>query len=185
MYSGPVFRLKVVRFYENLPLHYTGESARVYCASAATKDEPESEMQEAGWRTLGNTGAIGSTSAANVAATLRSRYRVVDDRTLVWIDNGVRITRDACGSFTEWYPHLVPDELVIHSPERPVDCATNRATPCRYWDLGGARQPTFDDVHVSEVRITFWATSPGLVNGRVRVSSDDNGRTWRYDQSEQ
>ena len=42
-------RWKLVRYYENLPLHYTGEVFRVQCASVHTADSPAHRTQEAGW----------------------------------------------------------------------------------------------------------------------------------------
>src|SRR5688572_33151381 len=95
-YDGPQFRLKLVRYYENLPFHYTGEVFRVQCASARTADFPGHETQDPGWVTLGNGGAIGSTNAGQLADRERRNYLVVDERTLVWLGTGFNISFDAC-----------------------------------------------------------------------------------------
>ena len=47
-YEGPLFKLKLVRYYENLPPHYTGEVFRVQCASAKTANSPGHKMQDQG-----------------------------------------------------------------------------------------------------------------------------------------
>ena len=85
LYRGPQMRLKLVRYFEDLPLHYSGEVFRVQCASPQTRDFPANKTQDAGWVALGNGAAIGSKSAAELAERERANYRVIDDRTLVWI----------------------------------------------------------------------------------------------------
>ncbi len=77
-YEGPRFKLKLVRYYENLPLHYTGEVFRVQCASAKTANSPSHKTQDPGWVTLGNGGAIGSKSAAELVGRERQKYGVID-----------------------------------------------------------------------------------------------------------
>src|SRR5688500_3402651 len=103
-YDGPQFKLKLIRYHENLPFHYTGEVFRVQCASARTAGSPAHRTQEAGWVTLGNGGAIGSRSAAELAERERGNYRVFDERTLAWRGNGVSVSFDACREFRDWYP---------------------------------------------------------------------------------
>src|SRR3712207_3359446 len=109
-YEGPAFQLKLVRYYENIPLHYTGEVFRVLCRSARTADSPAHETQDAGWVTVGNGGAIGSTSAAELARRERANYRVLGDSTLVWTGTGFNVSADACGSFRSWNPTSLPRE---------------------------------------------------------------------------
>ena len=77
IYEGPQFRVKLVRYYEDYPWHYTGETFKVQCASANTKDSPNLRTQEAGWVTVGNGGAIGSKNATELAERERHNYLVV------------------------------------------------------------------------------------------------------------
>ena len=71
-YQGPQFTLKLTRYYENIPLHYTGEVYRVHCGSAATASLPAHKTQDSGWVSIGNGGAIGSKSAAQLVERVRS-----------------------------------------------------------------------------------------------------------------
>lgn len=89
-YDGPRFKLKLVRYYENYPLHFTGEVFRVQCASAHTTN-PGNEMQDPGWVVLGNGAAIGSKNAAEVAsreqknASVESRVGRINSQSLILI----------------------------------------------------------------------------------------------------
>src|SRR5687767_3547656 len=98
-YDGPEFKLKLVRYHENLPFHYVGEVYRVQCGSAQTAQSPAHTTQDAGWITIGNGGAIGSKSAAELVGRVRGAYRVIDERTLAWTGNGFEVSFDACGQF--------------------------------------------------------------------------------------
>src|SRR5829696_10204921 len=88
-YDNPYFKLKVTRYFENLPLHYVGEVYRVQCGSPATASTPAAKTQDSGWVSIGNGGAIGSKSAADLVPLVRESYRVIDERTLVWLGNGL------------------------------------------------------------------------------------------------
>ncbi len=180
MYDGPRFRLKLVRYYENYPLHYTGEIFRVQCSSAETKSSPSRKTQDAGWVSLGRGGAIGSKSAAEVAQRERARYIVIDDSTLVWIGNGVSISFDACGRFRAWYPTSLPEELIV-PVEKPDRCKPKGTTDCRFMDFRRDRKPRFDDIRVSpEGHVSFMVRSKALRGDKaVRAESSDFGQTWQ------
>jgi hypothetical protein len=162
-YDGPEFKLKLVRYYENLPFHYTGEVYRVHCGSAQTVQSPAHATQDSGWVSIGNGGAIGSKSAAELVEGVRDSYRVIDERTLVWTGNGVQVSFDACGQFQSWYPTALPAEMVD-----------------RNHDFLGERMPRFERIEVRpDGRVAFVARSAGFrPNGAVRVESADSGRTW-------
>lgn len=182
-YQGPRFKLKLVRFYENLPLHYTGEVYRVQCASAGTAQSPAHATQEAGWVTIGNGGAIGSRSAAELVEQVRPNYRVIDQSTLVWTGNGLEVSFDACGSFRGWYPTTLSTEMI--SPvEKPDYCAPAGAADCRQYDFLGDRAPRFESIDVRpDGRVGFVARSASILpNGAVRIESTDSGRTWAVTQ---
>ena len=178
-YDGPQFRLKLTRYYENLPLHYTGEVFRVHCGSAATAQSPAHKTQDAGWVTIGNGGAIGSKSAAELVPQVREGYRVIDERTLVWTGNGLEVSFDACGQFRGWYPTTLPPAM-IDSAERPEWCAPAGTADCRNFDWFGDRAPRFEQIEVRpNGEVTFVARSPAIrPTGVVRVESADSGRTW-------
>lgn len=180
MLEGPQFRVKLVRYYENLPLHYTGEVFRVQCSSAHTTNSPGHKTQDAGWVTLGNGGAIGSKSAAELAEHERRNYLVVDDQTLVWIGNGVNVSFDACGSFRGWYPTSLSDDLIVPA-EKPEYCAPRGTSDCRHYDFLGDREPRFEDILVSpHGTISFTVRSRAFRHSKaVQVTSMDFGRTWK------
>ena len=178
-YRGPEFRLKLVRYHENLPLHYVGEVYRVQCASDGTARSPAHKTQDAGWVTIGNGGAIGSTSAADMLRRVRHNYHMIDPSTLVWTGNGLEVSFDACGRFQKWYPTALPPEL-IDPVAKPEYCAPVGTADCRHYDFLGDRAPRFERLEVHPAgRIGFVARSPAIrPAGRVRVESADSGRTW-------
>jgi hypothetical protein len=178
-YDGPEFKLKLVRYYENLPLHYVGEVYRVQCGSAQTAQSPAHATQDSGWVTIGNGGAIGSKSAAELVDRVRNSYRVIDERTLVWTGNGVEVSFDACGQFRSWYPANLPAEM-INPVEKPEYCAPAGTADCRNHDFFGERTPRFEGIEVRpHGRVAFLARSAALrPNGALRVESADSGRTW-------
>lgn len=181
IYDGPLFRLKLVRYFENLPLHYTGEVFRVQCASAQTQNSPAHKTQDAGWVSLGNGGAIGSKSAAELAERERSHYLVINDHTLVWIGNGVNVSFNACGSFRGWYPTALPENLIVPA-EKPSYCKPKGNVDCRHFDFQGEREPRFEEIQASaDGRISFVMRSRALRDSKsVRVQSEDFGKTWKY-----
>jgi hypothetical protein len=180
IYEGPQFRLKLVRYFENLPLHYTGEVFRVQCSSAQTRNSPAHKTLDAGWVSLGNGGAIGSRSAAELAERERRNYLVIDDRTLVWIGNGVNVSFDACSDFRGWYPTSLPESL-IDPAEKPDYCKPRGNVDCRHYDFLGEREPRFEEIRVNpDGNIVFVVSSKALRNGKaVRVESMDYGKTWK------
>jgi hypothetical protein len=178
-YQGPQFKLKLVRYHENLPLHYVGEVYRVQCASAGTAQSPAHRTQDAGWVTIGNGGAIGSKSAAGLVEQVRHNYRVIDESTLVWTGNGLEISFDACGRFLGWYPTSLPAEM-IDPVEKPDYCAPAGTADCRHYDFLGDRAPRFESIEVGPYgRVAFVARLASIrPNGAVRIESADSGRSW-------
>lgn len=180
IYEGPHFRLKLVRYFENLPFHYTGEVFRVQCSSAHTSKSPSHTTQDAGWITLGNGGAIGSRSAAELVERERRNYLVIDEQTLVWTGNGVNVSFDACGSSRAWNPTSLPQELIVPA-EKPDYCAPRGTADCSHYDFIGQREPKFEDIRVDRAgNVSFVIRSKALKDGKsVRVESTDFGKTWR------
>lgn len=179
-YDGPQFKLKLTRYYENLPLHYTGEVYRVQCASPETRHSPAHTTQDSGWVSIGNGGAIGSRSAAELVPKVRDSYRVIDDRTLVWTGYGFQVSFDACGGFQSWYPANLPPDM-IDPVEKPEWCAPAGTADCRNYDFFGERVARFEQIEVRPGgRVTFVVRSPALrPNGALRVESADSGRSWK------
>lgn len=179
-HDGPAFRLKVVRYHENYPLHYVGEVFRVQCASATTVGSPAHATQDSGWVTLGGGGAIGSRSAAELVARERPNYRALDDTTLVWTGVGLSVSRDACGSFRSWSPTAIPRAQVDTLP-KPEHCAPVGRGDCRGYDFRGpGRAPQYADVRLTmDGGIAFTVRSTAIRGeGALRVASRDGGRTW-------
>jgi hypothetical protein len=178
-HDGPQYKLKLARYYENIPLHYVGEVYRVHCSSALTANSPAHKTQDAGWVTLGNGGAIGTKSAAEIVDKVRYAYHVIDERTLVWTGNGFQISYDACGQFRSWYPTTLPPAM-IDSAERPEWCAPAGTADCRNFDFFGDRAPQFEQIQVRpNGQVAFVALSAAFrPTGAVQVESADSGRTW-------
>lgn len=178
-YNGPKFRLKLVRYYENYPLHYTGEVFRMQCSSARTTGSPGHKTQEAGWVTLGSGGAIGSESAMKLLERERANYILINENTLAWTGTGLSVSFDACGSFHSWYPTMLPIE-VVEPAVKPDYCAPKGTVDCRHYDFLGDRAPRFSDLRTTPLGgVSFAVRSTAFKNGRVfQVTSSDFGRTW-------
>lgn len=180
IYEGSQFRLKLVRYFEDLPLHYTGEVFRVQCSSQQTRNSPAHKTQDAGWVTLANGGAIGSKSAAELAERERHNFLVVDDQTLVWTGIGVSVSFDACGSFQSWYPTSLPEVWIVPA-KKPDYCKPQGNVDCRNYDFLDERAPRFEEIRVTPLgTISFIARSKAIRNNNsVRVLSADFGKTWK------
>ena len=180
IYEGPQMRLKLVRYFEDLPFHYTGEVFCVQCSSRQTRNSQAHKTQDAGWVSLGNGGAIGSNSAAELAGRERRKYLVVNDQTLVWIGNGVNVSFDACGSFRGWYPTSLPEDLIVPA-KKPDYCKPQGKMDCRQYDFLGERESRFEEIRVtSQGSISFIVRSKAIRNSKsVRVQSSDFGKTWQ------
>jgi hypothetical protein len=178
-YDGPYFKLKVTRYFENLPLHYVGEVYRVQCGSPATASTPAARTQDSGWVSVGNGGAIGSKSAAELVEPVSKSYHVIDERTLVWTGNGFQVSFDGCGHFGSWFPSRLPAEM-IDPVEKPEWCAPAGTADCRNYDFMGERFPRFDEIKVQpNGKVSFVVRSPAFrPDGVLKVESGDSGRTW-------
>lgn len=183
IYEGPQFKLKLVRYYENLPFHYVGEVFNVQCSSATTARSPGHKRQDPGWVTLGNGGAIGSKNAGQLAERELRNYLIVDERTLVWVGTGFNVSFDACGSFLHWHPVSLPEDMVV-PVEKPDYCRPQGTADCRHYDFLGDREPGFTQIQVSpqEGHISFVVQSRAFKNTKgLRVRSADFGKTWQIE----
>lgn len=181
-YEGPRFTLKLVRYYENLLLHYSGEIFVVQCASARTASSPGHKTQDAGWVQVWRDTAIGSKSAKEVVERERARYLVMDENTLVWTGGvALNLSFDACGSIRRWVPTALPAEL-IDPAEKPSYCAPKGTADCAFYDFQGDRAPRYEEIRTSAPgRVSFLVRSKafkGVV--ALRVQSTDFGKTWAF-----
>ncbi|HEY3326415.1 MAG TPA: hypothetical protein VGK14_04525 [Novimethylophilus sp.] len=177
-YDGPHFRLKLVRYYENYPLHYSGEVFRIQCSSARTAN-PGTEMQDPGWVMTGSGAAIGSKSAKEVAEREGHNYHVLGEDILAWTGNGVNVSFDACGGFQSWYPTALPADLIVPA-EKPDYCAPKGKADCRHYDFLGDRAPSFEAIRANaQGTVSFLVRSKAFKGNRaMRVQSSDYGKTW-------
>ena len=81
-YQGPVFTLKVVRFYRNLFFSYNGETFSIQCSSEDTAGWGGNKFTEPGWYELGSGGAIGTKNADDVIEQVKAQCIIVNDSTL-------------------------------------------------------------------------------------------------------
>jgi len=181
-YEGPQFRLKVVRYYRNIPFNYLGEYAVVMCRSQNTGASPGNDAADAGWRMLGEAPARGSRDAREVALGIRDDYQVLDDRILIATTSVFNISFDACGNFINWDPTRLP-QAMIDAVQKPDSCAPAGPLDCRYSDFEGDRKPLYDQISVTgEGRVSFRARSPAFRDVRsLHVQTRNHGALWHVD----
>jgi hypothetical protein len=178
-HDGPGHKLKIVRYYENLPLHYVGEVFRVMCQSPNTKKNPSHKFQDKGWRMLTNGGAIGTKSAVDLIEIVNPRFKTITENVLAYQSNIVLlVTFDACGSFSQWNPTLLPVEFIA-PPADDQRCIKLTDGSCRYNLFEGDRFPVFDRIVVTQDgHISFLVKSKALLKTNAyRVESTDYGKT--------
>lgn len=174
IYTSPQLRLKIVRYFEDLPLHYTGETSVLLCASKNTKDRPSGQMHDAGWADVGGHGAIGSKSAQELVAKYKSDHIAIKDEIVVIMDGNFQVSFDACGSFAFWDPDSLPSNLM------DPDCAPKGKKDCSWVYVNGVGGPDYEDIAASaKGEIAFTVRSKAFVDGKIiRVRSTDFGKTW-------
>jgi hypothetical protein len=131
-YEGSGLKLKVVTVYENVPLHFTGNTFRIQCQSDKTKAFVATQYSEKGWQhylpiyvgfeNLGYT-SESEMSVDELARVAREGYRVTDHETLiVQTGNGLFITWNGCLSFRDWNFNELPRDLLIESTPEYEEC---------------------------------------------------------------
>ena len=182
-YEGPVFTLKVVRFYRNLFFSYNGETFSVQCASENTAGWGGNKFTEPGWYELGSGGAIGTKSADDVIEQVKAQYIIVDDNILAIPGVVFRVSFHGCTQFKTWNPTTLPPEM-IDPVEKPAHCAPQGTVgDCRYYDYHDDREPVYEDIRVHpEGRISFIVRTKTFKDvAGLMVSSEDAGETWKVD----
>ena len=181
-YQGPQFRLKVVRYYRNIPFNFLGEQAVVMCQSENTGDFSANDRQDAGWRMLGAVPGQGNTSAREAASIVKDDYEVLDNHTLVAKTSAFNISFDACGHFISWDPGRLPAAM-IDPVEKPDTCAPNGPVDCRHLDFEGDRAPRYDEISLpGNGQIGFTARSKAFKDvDLLRVQTRNNGAVWHVD----
>lgn len=176
---APGLTLKLVRYHEYLPLHYSGEVFRVMCSSPATESERGGKMREMGWKTLGGGPAIGSRNASELVPKVRKDYRVIDGEILVWLSIVFNVSYDGCHSFITWDPTTLPPEM-LQPVEKPDYCQPSGGADCRYYDFLDENHPRYSNISATrEGHISFDIHSTGLKDGFLHIKSDDGGRNWQ------
>jgi len=181
-YDGPQFRLKVVRYYRNIPFNKLGEYAVVMCQSEHTSGVTSPDRQDAGWRTLGSADGSGSKNAREVALRVKNDYDIVDDHTLVAKTAIINISFDACGHFIHWDPGRLPQLLV--APVARLDaCAPDGPADCRHYDFRDDRAPHYEQIKVSgKGQVEFTVSSKAFKGVEsLRVSTRNNGAVWHVE----
>jgi hypothetical protein len=180
MHDGPGLRLKLVRYHENLPWHFSGEIGVVQCSSDGTRAVKAARTNDRGWVPLGRVSAIGSRTARELLPQATADYQVLNERTLVWKGTVLQVSFDGCATFAMWDPTSLPLER-INPVAKPDHCAPKGTGDCRYYDFQGDRTPVYSEIAVtSDGGIEFFASSESfLPSRRIRVTSTDSGTTWQ------
>ena len=181
-YDGPQFRLKVVRYYRNIPFNYLGEYAVVMCQSENTRHHATHEALDAGWRMLGEANTQGNRDAREVALSSMVDYQVFDDHTLIGKKHAFNISFDACGHFISWDPTRLPQSMIDAVP-KPDSCAPQGPLDCRYYDFESDRKPHYEQISVAgEGQVNFTVRTPTFKGVEaLRVRTRNNGALWHVD----
>lgn len=177
------FKLKLVRYYDDIPLHYSGEISVIHCATDQTRSfRAHSNTQENGWSKVEHIGAFGSKSSTENLERVQLKPRVIDEQTLTIIgDNRFLATFDGCRTFINWNAWQLPDELITQQP-RPEHCKYLPADICPgVTTFEGDRLLQFSNIRIDPQsgNISFLVKSGAFKGGvNIAVSSEDRGRTW-------
>ncbi len=184
IHEGPAFTLKVVRYYENLPLSYSGEIGSLQCSSESTRTAPAGRTNDAGWIEVGYVPALRSPDVHAIVNAARRQFFIVDNEVLVLTGPVLRISTDGCGKFLRWDPRTLP-KTMIDRVEMPAHCAPKGPVDCSRddYDFVGDREPVYADVHVGTAGgVSFLVRSRSFKpEGVLRVYSSDFGKTWRVE----
>jgi len=182
LYESAHYKLKLVRHIENIPLHFTGEVFTILCSSEHTKRSAAYKRKPAGWKLLTRGTAFNSTSAAEVAENQQQLYRVVDDKTLIWINRAFNISYDACGKSVSWSVTSLSKDMIIPM-EKPDYCRPKGKVDCRYYDFNLDRTPRFENIQAtSQGSVSFVVHSRAFIDGKsAHVKSADFAKTWQVE----
>lgn len=181
----PDLKLKLVRYYENLPLHYSGAIYVTQCSSPNSTTLPASDTNEAGWRIIDRGAALDSNSAAEAVEKVRHRYTVIGDSTLYWSYIPLNISLDGCRTVITWSPVTLPSEMILPAA-LPEHCKQDKEKVCdRMYGPMWAFQAEGRVPHYFDVK----ATRTGMISFRMRskavkegstlfVTTSNNGKTW-------
>ncbi len=181
-YDGPQFRLKVVRYYRNIPFNQLGEQAVVMCQSENTTEFPSYEQQDAGWHMLGAGDVQGSKTAKEAALRIKHDYEVFDDHTLIVKMSIFNISFDACGHFINWDPGRLPQAL-INPREKPDSCAPDGPVDCRHYDFEEEGAPHYEQIQVAgNGQVSFTASTPTFKGVEsLYIETRNNGDVWHVE----
>lgn len=181
-YDGPQFRLKVVRYYRNIPFNQLGKHAVVMCQSENTAKFPSHEQQDAGWHMLGAGDAQGSKTAKEAALRIKGDYEIFDDHTLIVKMAIFNISFDACGNFINWDPGRLPQAL-INPREKPDSCAPDGPVDCRHYDFEGEGAPVYKQIQVAgNGQVSFTASTPTFKGVEsLHIETGNNGAVWHVE----
>jgi hypothetical protein len=181
-HDGPQFRLKVVRYYRNIPFSPLGEQAVVMCRSANTAGYSGDRPQDAGWRVLGSVDVRDSTSARQAVPDVMENYIVRDEHTLIATTRAFNISFDACGHFSSWDPVNLPATMIAPA-QQPDSCAPAGPVDCRELAFAGERAPRYAQIRVTgegEVEFTVRSTAFRDVE-MLRIHTRNQGAEWHVD----
>lgn len=176
------FKMKVVRYFERLPLSFWGEIATVQCASNGTLSRPAGETNDQGWVAVDRFVALGTRNAGELLKKTQEHILFKSGKILVWNHGMVlSFTFDGCGNFKRWDIRDLPSEWVVPA-HLPDYCKPHGTVDCKPRDFlfAGDQVPIFSNVSVHEDgNVSFTVGSKAFVETTaLSVSSADYGKTW-------
>lgn len=183
LYEGTNLRLSLTRYFEDVPLHWTGEIYVVHCASNETKSFHSNELPgKSGATIVQRSGALGSKSAVEVANRVREQYKVIDDKVLINADGGLfKVSFNACGDFKSWNGWNLPVDAINLVPQSSCSSKEKSLNSCPWMNFEGAAKIKFSEITVdsSLKKVSFRASSSAFKNGKdLIVSFENGGKNW-------
>ncbi len=195
-YNRESVELKLVRIFENLPLHFVGNTHQVLCKSPRTlgaSGHPKYFI-EAGWKQIPTSTLIfDRTEKDGALESLAERAKKVyffQNKALVILtETGIYFSVDQCSSIMNWdtLRNLSKEIKVTPTPEYEK-CLKQREEntkkglanygTCDYFNFSYPNQPIFDEIVVETGKISFRMTAKAL-KSPLKIVSMDSGKTWQ------
>jgi len=94
--QSKAIRVRLVRYYENVPFDYTGYKYDIECVAPSARTRLGTSTEFANYN---------DNSPRRLAERLRRRVTITDDDVAIWVEQGsIAFAFDGCSKVTSWWP---------------------------------------------------------------------------------